>query len=61
MILLEELPIFLQNDQPMTCPTCGTRTLLVADFFHTSYKGGIHWCGNDDYWMVEQEEEGGDF
>jgi len=26
---------YLISDQPTTCPVCGVRTEIIADFFHT--------------------------
>jgi len=50
-------PIFLMNDQPMTCPLCGLRTLIVADFYHTRFKGFFHYCTEDDYLFIEQDDD----
>jgi len=50
-------PIFLMNDQPITCPLCGLRTLVVADFYHTLFKGFFHYCTEDNYLFIEQESD----
>nr|WP_184551052.1 hypothetical protein [Mucilaginibacter sp. FT3.2]MBB6235359.1 hypothetical protein [Mucilaginibacter sp. FT3.2] len=40
------LPKYLITDQPSTCPICGTRTDIVADFLHTAQKLSINECLN---------------
>ena len=57
MKTLPELTVYLMNDQPMTCPKCGLRTLIVGDFFHTNFKSAIHQCGEDRYVFIEQVDE----
>lgn len=38
---------FLASDQPQTCPYCGLRTEILADFSHTESKTQIHQCPNE--------------
>ena len=45
--LIQPLEIFLMNDQPFTCPHCGTRCKELADFYHTNAKRFIQHCLND--------------
>lgn len=42
----EPLEIFLMNDQPFTCPHCGSRCETLADFYHTNAKQFIQQCMN---------------
>lgn len=57
MEALSELAVYLMNDQPMACPKCGLRTLIVGDFFHTNLKSAIHQCEQDGYVFIEQVDE----
>lgn len=36
------LDIFLSNDQPFTCPLCGTRTIIIIDLIYDALQ--IHEC-----------------
>jgi hypothetical protein len=36
----------LMNDQPTTCPICGTRTEIYGDFYHTNLRMQINECLN---------------
>ncbi len=38
---------FLASDQPQTCPSCGLRTDILADFSHTNSRTQIHQCPNE--------------
>ena len=38
--------LYLINDQPYTCPTCGARTVRVGSFFHTNAKYEVEECRN---------------
>lgn len=38
----------LANDQPQTCPSCGLRTEILADFIHTASQTQIHLCPGKD-------------
>ncbi len=54
---IQPLEIFLMNDQPFTCPHCGTRCEEVANFYHTNTKRFIQQCLNDSCAFVCYEEE----
>ena len=51
------LEIFLMNDQPFTCPHCGTRCLVIGVFSHTNAKLLINQCLNKDCGFICGEEE----
>jgi hypothetical protein len=51
------LQIFLMNDQPFTCPYCGTRCLEIAGFYHTDAKLAIQQCLNDSCGFICAEAE----
>ncbi len=36
--------VFLNNDQPMTCPLCGRRTDIIFDLGHSILQTQIHEC-----------------
>lgn len=57
MIAQFDLPVYLMNDQPTTCPKCGLRTVIIADLYHTNLKAAIHICENEKYIFVEQYDE----
>jgi hypothetical protein len=42
--MIDFLNIYLQRDQPMTCPKCGTRTDFILDLPHTINKTQVHKC-----------------
>lgn len=48
------------NDQPFTCPYCGSRSLEIANFYHTNSKLLIEECLNEDCSFIfgEVEDEG---
>ena len=35
---------FLHNDQPMTCPYCGSRTIMLLDLENLCKYGELHQC-----------------
>ena len=39
-----DLEIFLSNDQPATCPLCGSRTEILSEFFREEISSEIHIC-----------------
>jgi hypothetical protein len=53
---VQQLEIFLMNDQPFTCPHCGARCEELADFYHTNAKRFIQQCLNDSCAFVCYEE-----
>jgi hypothetical protein len=53
----KHLEIFFMNDQPFTCPYCGTRCELIASFYHTNAKIIIQKCLNRKCNFVCGEEE----
>ena len=55
------LGIFLMNDQPFTCPYCGTRCMEIANFYHTNAKLLIEECLNKDCGFICGEEEDADY
>ena len=56
--MLNELEIFISNDQPVQCPYCGLRSNWVADFSHTNSKISFHECKNHEteYLFIVQAE-----
>ncbi|MDB4925881.1 MAG: hypothetical protein JWR23_1937 [Mucilaginibacter sp.] len=38
--------LYLMTDQPTTCPICGTRTDIIATFYHTNAQMQINECLN---------------
>lgn len=59
--MIEELEIFIANDQPVQCPYCGRRTNWLADFSHTNYSTSINECDNHKYrylFRVNDEKKG---
>lgn len=38
--------LYLINDEPYTCPTCGARTMRLGSFFHTNAKYEVEECPN---------------
>jgi hypothetical protein len=57
----QKLEIFLMNDQPFTCPYCGSRCTEIANFYHTNSKLLIVGCLNEDCGFVCGEEEDEEF
>ena len=51
------LETFLMNDQPFTCPKCGSRFEELSSFFHTNAKKGIQVCLNEECKFTCYEEE----
>lgn len=58
---IKELEIFLMNDQPFSCPYCGSRSLEIASFYHTNAKLLISECLNKDCGFICGEEEDADY
>jgi len=51
---------FLMNDQPATCPYCGSRTDIVFDLSHSMAKTQIHECPDKKcktIFVMEDDEE----
>ena len=40
--------VFLNNDQPMTCPKCGRRTDIIFDLAHSIKQTQIHVCPSEN-------------
>ena len=55
--LFEPLDIFLMNDQPFTCPNCGSRCEGIGNFYHTNAKMLIEQCLNNCCGFICFEEE----
>ena len=55
------LEIFLMNDQPFTCPHCGSRCFDIGNFYHTNAKLLIEHCLNKDCGFICGEEEDKEF
>lgn len=55
----QSLEFFLMNDQPFTCPHCGSRCEEIANFYHTNVKAIIEKCMNIecDFICYEEEDE----
>ncbi len=51
------LETFLMNDQPFTCPHCGSRCEQIADFYHTNSKTLIQKCLNKKCKFICNEKE----
>ena len=51
------LEIFLMNDQPFTCPYCGSRCTEIANFYHNNSKLLIEECLNEACNFICREEE----
>ena len=41
---MEYYDIYIMNDQPTTCPKCGSRTELILDLCDTVEKTQYHLC-----------------
>ncbi|MBP9102808.1 MAG: hypothetical protein KBF82_03000 [Chitinophagaceae bacterium] len=54
---IKELEIFLMNDQPFSCPHCGTRCEELANFYHTNSKLFVQQCLNIECNFICFEEE----
>ena len=39
-----EAEMILHNDDPMTCPWCGRRTIVILDLSHLFEYGELHQC-----------------
>lgn len=44
--------VFLNNDQPMTCPVCGSRTDILFDLGHSINQTQIHECLSENCKMI---------
>lgn len=53
----EVLKTFLMNDQPFTCPNCGSRCEELANFIHTNLKCLIERCLNNKCGFICYEDE----
>jgi transcription elongation factor Elf1 len=51
------LETYLMNDQPFTCPHCGSRCEEIANFSHTNNKVVIQMCLNEKCGFICYEEE----
>lgn len=40
--------VFIYSDQPVTFPSCGSRTEILLDFSHTIQETQIHKCYSDE-------------
>ncbi len=54
------LEIFLMNDQPFTCPYCGSRCLEIGNSYHTKARLLIEQCLNKTCRFICGEQEDGD-
>ncbi len=56
----QPLSFFIMNDQPFTCPYCGSRCIEIATFYHTNSKVFIELCLGEACgficYQVEDEE-----
>jgi hypothetical protein len=55
------LEIFIMNDQPFTCPYCGSRCEEFSNFHHTAMKLFINKCMNEGCGFICGEIEDQDF
>jgi hypothetical protein len=55
--LFEPLQTFLMNDQPFTCPHCGSRCEEIGNFYHTNAKVVVEKCLNNECGFICFEEE----
>lgn len=55
--LFKKLEIFLMNDQPFTCPQCGSRCSALGNFYHTNAKLLIEQCLKKECGFICGEEE----
>ena len=46
--MINFLDVFIYSDQPVTCPSCGSRTEILLDFSHTKQETQIHKCYSDE-------------
>lgn len=51
------LEMFLMNEQPFTCPHCGSRCEEIASFYHTNAKTLIQECRNAECKFIGIENE----
>ncbi len=56
-IEIKPLEFFLMNNQPFTCPYCGTRSKTLADFYHTNSNRLVQQCLNIVCGFICYEEE----
>ena len=57
METFKQLEVFFMNDQPFTCPYCGSRCEELANFHHTNSKRLIEMCLNKNCRFICYEEE----
>ncbi len=55
--LIGSLETFLMNDQPFTCPHCGSRCEEIGNFYHTNAKMLVEQCLNSECGFICFEEE----
>jgi C4-type Zn-finger protein len=55
---MTEYDTFIRTDQPTTCPSCGTRTVIVMDLIDSPYQTQIHKCLsiNCGFEFIEEED-----
>lgn len=46
--------VYTYSDQLTTCTTCGTRTFILLDLFHTKLQTQIHVCKNCRFEFIIQ-------
>lgn len=51
--------VFIMNEQPFTCPYCGSKCEQLGSFHHTNFKAIVEKCMNLNCGIVcyEQEDE----
>jgi hypothetical protein len=55
------MEFFLMNDQPFTCPYCGSRCLIIGDFLHTKARLYVQECLGVNCTFIGAEVEGADY
>ena len=57
--MIDYSEIYINSDQPTTCPKCGSRSEIVSDFSHTKDKTEIHLCTKEkcEYQFIMQHDE----
>jgi hypothetical protein len=56
---MADVSFYFMTDQPTTCPICGARTDIIADFSHTLLKMEVNECLDKDcqYLFLEVDNE----
>lgn len=54
---INSLEIFLMNEQPFTCPHCGTRCEEIGNFCHTNAKFLIEQCLNKNCGLCAERKK----